>query len=452
MSGPVCIRIAPSAGQAPACHSYLGRPGHAFRLLAVLLLLAPLTTFAQQLPEARLADGSAVRGQFVGFDASGGVLFQGGIKQSIVPRENLLSWGGWRDSERGPQIHLSSGDLLRADLLRLAGQSLTIGDASDFGRVAWAETELPLANIVAVVLQPPAEPTARDRLRKKLLDLPPVRDELYLVGGEKIEGTLVAAPTSGRFAEDASQRQPETFSLAIAGRAEPLLVPAAKVVAWRQAAVRLTALSPGVVAVGLSDGSLVFVNQAQAAKDSLKLELSGGNLLAANLAWGDGTPTGFWKQAVYAQGSPPGAVWVSDLPGLDYKQISFLSASAPLVRDGSVTGGALRVGEVIYLKGLGMRPAARVVFDIGGAYRRLEGAVAVDDSAGKQGSVQFRVLAEGENGFTPLFESPILRGGDPPTPLALDIRGVRRIALIVDFADQGDAGDHADWLNLRLMK
>ena len=118
----------------------------------------------------------------------------------------------------------------------------------------------------------------------------------------------------------------------------------------------------------------------------------------------------------------------------------------------AILGGALRVGEQYFRKGLGMRPAARVVFDSGGGYRRLEGAIAVDDSAGQRGSVQFRVLAEGPNGFATLFESPLLRGGDPPAPLALDILGMRRIALIVDFADLGDANDHADWLNLRLVK
>lgn len=420
-------------------------------VLAVMLFLAPLAAVAQQSPEARLADGSAVRGQFAGLESGNAMLFQGALQQSSVPRENLLSWGGWRDSERGPQIHLIGGDLLRADILRLARGMLTIGDASDFGRVAWEQSELPLENVVAVVFQPPADPAARDRLRKKLQE-PPVRDELHLVGGEKIEGTLVALPPSGRFAEADRQRSPETISLAIAGRAEPLLVPAAKVVAWRQAAVRFAPPPPDASAVGFSDGSLVFVVQSQAAKGSLQLELTGGSSLSANLAWGDGAAAGFWKQAIYVEGSPPGAVWVSDLPGLDYKQIPFLSATAPLIRDGSVTGGALRVGDQVYRKGLGMRPAARVVFECGGAYRRLEGAVAVDASAGKLGSVRFRVLAEGENGFAPLFESPVLRGGDPPAPLKLDIFGVRRIALIVDFADQGDAGDHADWLDLRLIK
>ena len=54
--------------------------------------------------------------------------------------------------------------------------------------------------------------------------------------------------------------------------------------------------------------------------------------------------------------------------------------------------------------------------------------------------------------WTTAYESPIIRGGEPPTPISLDLKGASRLALIVEFADRGDELDHANWLNARLLK
>jgi hypothetical protein len=54
--------------------------------------------------------------------------------------------------------------------------------------------------------------------------------------------------------------------------------------------------------------------------------------------------------------------------------------------------------------------------------------------------------------WTPAYESPILRGGDPPLPISVDLKGAKRMALIVDFADRGDECDWANWLQSRLTK
>jgi hypothetical protein len=40
----------------------------------------------------------------------------------------------------------------------------------------------------------------------------------------------------------------------------------------------------------------------------------------------------------------------------------------------------------------------------------------------------------------------------PPTPISVDVRGGKRLSLIVDFAERGDELDHADWLNARLVQ
>ena len=46
----------------------------------------------------------------------------------------------------------------------------------------------------------------------------------------------------------------------------------------------------------------------------------------------------------------------------------------------------------------------------------------------------------------------MVRGGIEPITINVDLRGVQRVALIVDFADRGDELDHADWLDVRLIR
>ena len=62
--------------------------------------------------------------------------------------------------------------------------------------------------------------------------------------------------------------------------------------------------------------------------------------------------------------------------------------------------------------------------------------------------MQFRVLVDGQERFA----SPILRGGDPPVPVSVDVRGGKKLELVVDYADRADVLDHADWLDARLIK
>jgi endo-alpha-N-acetylgalactosaminidase len=79
---------------------------------------------------------------------------------------------------------------------------------------------------------------------------------------------------------------------------------------------------------------------------------------------------------------------------------------------------------------------------------RFEAALGIDDSTGGRGSVQFRVLVDGQEKYA----SPIVRGGDAPLPVSVDITGAQKLELVVDYADRADVLDHADWLNARVIQ
>jgi len=130
-----------------------------------------------------------------------------------------------------------------------------------------------------------------------------------------------------------------------------------------------------------------------------------------------------------------------------------LGMTWPHRMDRSVVGGELRAGGDAWRHGIGMHAPATLSFDLGADPRGLRGRVAIDDSAlanaaAARGSVVFRVRADDAL----LWESPVVRGGDPPLALpALDLAGRRTLVLEVDPA--GDfAGDRANWLDLVLVR
>jgi hypothetical protein len=92
----------------------------------------------------------------------------------------------------------------------------------------------------------------------------------------------------------------------------------------------------------------------------------------------------------------------------------------------------------------GEGPGVRAV----GSFEKFATELAVDDSTGNRGSVQFRVVVDGEEKYA----SPVLRGGDRPISISIPIVGAEKLELIVDDADRLDVLDHADWLEARLIK
>jgi NPCBM/NEW2 domain-containing protein len=117
----------------------------------------------------------------------------------------------------------------------------------------------------------------------------------------------------------------------------------------------------------------------------------------------------------------------------------------PWQRDRSVTGRPLRVGGVPFESGLGVHSKSRLTYAVDGRFAGFRAAVGLDDETlelPRRGSVVFRVHEDGRL----LWESPIVRSGERALPVPeLDLRGVRRLTLEVDYADGFDIADRADW-------
>ena len=126
----------------------------------------------------------------------------------------------------------------------------------------------------------------------------------------------------------------------------------------------------------------------------------------------------------------------------------FLGAVRTPVVDGSIGGGPLEVGGRWSANGLGMTSRTRMTWDLDGRHRFFCATAAIDDTAAGGGDVVFGVLLDGRS----VWSSGAVRGGERPRAVGpLDLGGARTLTLVVDYGRRADVGDHAVWLDPRLV-
>lgn len=117
-------------------------------------------------------------------------------------------------------------------------------------------------------------------------------------------------------------------------------------------------------------------------------------------------------------------------------------------RNQSPDGQPLTIEGTSYKKGLGIRSRTELAYRLRNGYRRLEAIAGIDDEVrGKGGNV--RLLIKGDDRV--LFDETIddVRGA---VPLSLDVSGVNRLTILVDFGENQGFADHLDLANVRVLK
>jgi hypothetical protein len=116
-------------------------------------------------------------------------------------------------------------------------------------------------------------------------------------------------------------------------------------------------------------------------------------------------------------------------------------------RDRNFDSNPLRLDGTQYEKGLSIHSRTEIIYRLSGSYKRFKAVAGIDDAVRPQGNV--RLVIRGDNNI--LFDTPIA-GTDLPKPVDLDISGVRRLSILVDFNGQANIGDHLDLCNARIIK
>jgi alpha-galactosidase len=139
--------------------------------------------------------------------------------------------------------------------------------------------------------------------------------------------------------------------------------------------------------------------------------------------------------------APADEVWLSTL---DLSRIEQDWGRAQA--DQSVEGQPLRIGGRTFDHGIGSHANSSIPIELGGKAQHLSAWVGVDDGTARRGSVIFRVEADGKD----IWNSGVMRGGEPAKEVALDLTEVKLLVLHADDAGDGIEFDHADWADAKI--
>jgi len=110
--------------------------------------------------------------------------------------------------------------------------------------------------------------------------------------------------------------------------------------------------------------------------------------------------------------------------------------------DKSVEGNQISIGKKKFEHGLGTHAESTLIISLKGGSEHLSAYVGVDDEVGDNpGSVEFRVLGDDRE----LWKSKVMRAGQEPEKVDVDLKGCQTLQLLVTDADDGIGYDHADW-------
>ncbi|HVL76779.1 MAG TPA: PQQ-dependent sugar dehydrogenase [Noviherbaspirillum sp.] len=119
----------------------------------------------------------------------------------------------------------------------------------------------------------------------------------------------------------------------------------------------------------------------------------------------------------------------------------------PFERDTAYGGVPMALNGVPYPKGIGVLAPSSLSFQLEGICAgRLISDIGLDDSAGEQGSAVFQVYLDDAL----VFDSDVVRGGEPRQAINIDVTGTRELRLVVTDAGDGNARDRANWAGARL--
>jgi hypothetical protein len=396
-------------------------------------------------------EGEPFLGELVSFGTDGRVVFRvqgpAGAAQSeqrAFHFDELVRWGHPREPRPQILVVLTDGGRLVAAAAWSGGAPVRMeNDHIAVLTDAWGELRIPRSKVRGLVLAEQNHPRQRDELEEVVRESVTAPAEAGLTAAAN--GDLVLLTNKDRVTGKVTALSGGSMTFETAGGSVKVPLSRVEAVVFRRenpgSSSSARRSSPRFV-IGTRDGSIVFASAISAGEDRLDIEVADRVMLSGtNL-----------NDIALLQSLGGRFDYLSDLEPDGYRHVPYLSIEWPHKRDHNVLGDPLSVGGKRYLKGIGMHSAARLTYQFDSGYRRFDAAVAIDDSAGKRGSVTFGVYVLREGRWTEAFKRGTVRGGEVPQPVSADVTGAQGITLTVDYADRGEELDRANWLDARLVK
>lgn len=148
-------------------------------------------------------------------------------------------------------------------------------------------------------------------------------------------------------------------------------------------------------------------------------------------------------------------VYLSDITPASEKTKSYFGSDAPFytwARDkNALNAGPILINGVRFRKGISAHSRTELAYKLDGKFSRFQCTIGLDDVSRNQvfsGSVTFIVLADGKE----IFNSGVMNYGDQAREIHLNISNSDELNLVVDWGNDGDILDFADWAGARLLK
>jgi hypothetical protein len=188
--------------------------------------------------------------------------------------------------------------------------------------------------------------------------------------------------------------------------------------------------------VQLANGSRIAGKVASLTDGELQLELQGGAKALLSL-----------ESVERIDLRSPRVAYLSDLEPVSVKEETIFTLARPWQRDRSVTGKTLTLGQRTFSRGLGVHAKSELTFDVPEDFDLFVATVGIDAGAMGKGDCDLQLL----DGNRSLWQHRI-KGSDAPLAVRVELRGVKRLTLLVHPGADFDLGDHADWCDARFLK
>lgn len=385
-------------------------------LLATLLLQAPEI-------EATTLEGESVGGQIVSLDTQTAVVqTEDGRRDIPLARLLTLSFPHARVSSppRGlSEVTLLGGGRFFAESVQATREGL------QFTSPSMGEVQVPLqsaAHIRFQNLDSTLAETWRDLTRREL------RSDLLVIRKER-DG----APFLDFIDGVVSEFDEEKLTVLLDGEAVTVKRDGVFGVVYYR---RNPAPPSDAFRMQLATGESAPFSEVRWVEDSFRVTLANGASVSV--------PPEQVTQFDFSQGK---VLYLSDAEPREVEYTPFFDVTWEYRRDMNLDGGPLRLGGKAYRRGLALHSRTRLLYRLGGDYRRFHAVMGIDQNVAPLGHVHVVIRGDGR----PLLEKDV-GGSDEPQPLDLDVTGVRDLEILVDFGEGLDIADHLDLADARVMK
>ncbi len=194
-----------------------------------------------------------------------------------------------------------------------------------------------------------------------------------------------------------------------------------------------------------SDGSRLSIGKVELADDKIKIATPAGITLSLSLEDISRFDFSSGKIAYLSDLDPESATHV---PYLGFaEEPAALREFYKYRRDIGFEQNPLRLDGKTYRKGLSLSSRSVLVYKLPGKFRLFRGTIGIDDSVRETGDVHLAIKGDGKT----LWEGEV-RGTDPARELELEIVGVKRLEVLVDYGGGLDIGDRLDLCEARVTK